>query len=62
MVLGEAAFDGELVMLAFVVGEADLAGLKDGDDGGVMFQQGERSHRARHGDGAGFALKQRFAR
>ena len=58
MVFGEATFDGKLVMLALVVGEADLASFKDGDDGGVVFEQGEGPLLAWHGDGSGFALEQ----
>ena len=62
VVFGEAAFDGKLLMLTFGIGEADLAFLKDGDDGGMMLQQGEGSHLAWHSDGAGFAFKQRGTR
>ena len=62
MVFGEAAFDGKLLMLALVVGEADFAGLKDGDNGGMVLKQGERPHLARHGDRSGFAFKQRGTR
>ena len=50
MVFDEAAFDGKLLMLALVIGEADFAGFEDGDDGGVVFKQGEGSHLAWHCD------------
>ena len=62
VVFCESTFDGELLVLAIGIGEADLAGLKDGNDSGMMLKQGERTQLARHRDGACFALKQGLAR
>ena len=58
VVFGEATFNVKHLLLAVGLGEADLAGLKDGDDGCMVLQQGKGTHLARHRDGTGFALKQ----
>ena len=38
VVFGEATFDVKLLLPAVGISEADLAGLKDGDDGGMVLQ------------------------
>jgi len=57
MVFGESTLDDELFVLASGIGKADLACLEDGDDGGMMLEQGEWSQLAWHRDGAGFTFK-----
>ena len=62
MVFSEAAFDGKLLLLAVGFSEADLAGIKDSNDGGMVLQEGKRPYLARHRDGTGFTFKQGIAR
>ena len=51
-----SAMDGELVGLVVQVGETHFAFFKDGDDGGVMVEHGERALVAGHGNGLCFAV------
>ena len=62
VVFGEATYNVKNLLLDVGLGEDDLSRLKDGDDGGMVFQQGESTHLARHRDGTGFALKQGIGR
>ena len=56
MLFDETALDVELVSFSMLVGQCYLSRFQDGDDGGVIPEQRERSHFARdggRGDGSG---------